>query len=506
MKKILSLVLAVMMIAVVGLAGAEQINNGNTSAAPNLGNGTNAEKGVAGTWTKKDTPIVQNQKSIILKKEITVYNPNESLIYGPEIKYTYTIAPAPDSDLKKVTDAETDHVSGLATTVTTLGASAITSGTPTVTGQDNDGTTTNQIRWLNTDILDASATGTPNYKNLTIDFSNVVFSQPGVYRYKITESVDAYTTSGVTAGNIAHTRYLDVYVMRSSSYSEATKNTSAAWSIYGFVCIGSDNLADLTPNSEVKTIGFVDGDTPESETSKADEYHTYNLTVGKTLIGDNTMSTHQFPFDVAFSNGTDGTATETFRFAVKTNGNASITQNLNKNAAGTSVNNTTVAAESLNYTTGSDVVTTEHKDGDPTIAHNATVTYIGIPNTITATVTETNDVTGTTYTTRVYANTWTTSYTAPTTQVGFTGGNSAKGDENSITNALATTDWNDTAVYAQTAAPTIDTNQAILFTNTLAIISPTGYVSRVAPYALMLAAGAILLVLGFKRRTKKEEA
>ena len=56
MKKILSLVLAVMMIAVVGLAGAAQINGGNTSNAPTLA--TSNDTGVAGTWIEPDTESV----------------------------------------------------------------------------------------------------------------------------------------------------------------------------------------------------------------------------------------------------------------------------------------------------------------------------------------------------------------------------------------------------------------------------------------------------------------
>ena len=223
MKKLVSLILAIMMIAAVGAAGATNIY-GNTEA------------GVAGTWTADDTPITQD-KTVNIRKEITAFNPNEAYIYGPEIKYTYTIASASGDELVSITDEPGDHASNLATTATALGAAAITSGTPVITGQDNDGTTTNQIRWLNSDILDASASGTANYKTFAVDFSSVVFSKPGVYRYKITETADAYTTSGVTDGTSTAVRYLDVYVKRSDSstspYALYTDGSTAAqWIIH----------------------------------------------------------------------------------------------------------------------------------------------------------------------------------------------------------------------------------------------------------------------------------
>ncbi len=466
--------------------------------------GTSSNIGEAGTWTADDTPIPLD-KSVIIRKEITAFNPDEGLIYGPEIVYTYGIASASDTELVTITDETGDHASGLQTTTTALGATAITSGTPTLTG-----TGENVIAWTNADILEASSTGIANYKNLTIDFSSVVFSQPGVYRYKITETPDAYTTSGVTGTTGTHIRYLDVYVMRSSLYGKtadgsATSNTNAShwWTIYGYVCIDSTlGTAAVSPSTK-KTSGFVAKSEDEggtTGTTTADQYHTYNLTVGKTLTGDTTMNGHPFPFDVAW---TAGAATETFRFAVETTGTASVTNNAQ--AATTTVNGTTVDANTLYYTTASDAVGTADKDGTPLIAHNGTVKYIGIPNGTKVTVKETNDVTGTTYSTRVFANTYTTTYTAPTTQVAFTGGTAVKGTENSIENALATMDQDDTAIYAQASAPAADSNQAIQFTNTLAIISPTGYVSRFAPYALILVGGIVLLIISRKHKKHTDE-
>lgn len=455
------------------------------------------EVGVVGTWIDEDTPIVQADKAINIKKEITAFNPTESLIYGPEIVYSYTVEAASGSELVDITDEPGDHVANVATTATALPG--------IVTGVTAVGTSSGKIEWTNADILDASAAGTPNYKNLVVDFSSVVFTAPGVYRYKITEAADAYTTSGVTDGSNTAVRFLDVYVKRGTSYTNGS--TAAQWDIYGFVCINSIyDDDDVTPSTK-KTNGFVaKSDDATSGTETADQYHTYNLTVGKTLNNDATMNTHEFPFDIAFANGTAGTATETFQFAVKTTGNATVDHA--DNAATTSVNGSTVAAAALPKVGNADAVTTDGKDGDPTIANGATVTYIGIPSTIKATVTETNDVAGTTYATRVYADEVNSITPSTTNQKAFTGGTADRATDGTLANGLATTDFNETAILAQTAAPTVDKNQCIQFTNTLSIISPTGFVVRFAPYMLVLMGGIFLIVLGvvLYKRTNKEEA
>ena len=107
-------------------------------------------------------------------------------------------------------------------------------------------------------------------------------------------------------------------------------------------------------------------------------------------------------------------------------------------------------------------------------------------------MTETNDVTGTTYTTTAKEN---------DTAIAFTGGTAALSDSDKT----ATMAPNSTAAYAQASAPAADTNVAIQYTNTLAMISPTGYVARYAPYGLMLIGGIVLLVVAMKRKKHSDE-
>ena len=452
------------------------------------------DNGVVGdTAFTQDTPTDQGKK-VNIKKELTVFNPDESFVYGPAFTYTYTVTP--DSPEKDITDATSQHASGLATSTKTL--AGITTGVTVNSGTAGSATSaTGTLAWTNADILDADDEGEANYKNVVIDFTNVVFTQPGVYRYVITETPDAadtsYVAAGITEGSGTRVRYLDVYVMRSSTYSDGS--TAGEWMIYGYVCFYNDtaiNAADLS-TTPIKTTGFVAGTSDGSTAVTADQYHTYNLTVGKTLEGDSTMNSHKFPFDVAWANPT-GSASGTFQYIVETTGTAQVTKV--DVTATTSINGTNVAAHMT--VGGANAVSTANKDGDPSIAHEATVKYIGIPQAAYATVTETNDVTGTTYTTTAKE----TIGSGSATDVEFTTASTAVLSTDSKT---ATTDQRDTAVYAQVSPVTADSNYAVQFTNKLAVISPTGIAFRIAPYALMLVAGVTLFIILAARRRKTKE-
>lgn len=466
LKKIaaLAIALALVLCSSAFATGIEELNSGEV-----------------GGFTQPDTPTVK-EKAINIKKEITAYNPDSGVkfVYGPAITYTYTIAAASGTELVSITDDTTDHASGAATTVTAVAG--------VTTGVTMTGTAANKIEWTNADILDVSASGTANYKNLTIDFSDVVFPQAGVYRYKITESAATYGTSGVTEGtDDAHIRYLDVYVMGSDSYTDGS--TAEEWSIYGYVCIDSGSATTaITPSATFKTDGFVDSDTA-TDTSTADEYRTYNLTIGKTLTGDATMSSHKFPFDATW---TAGTASGSFQFIVETDGTVQVSKTAV--SATTSVNGTDVAAHSK--VGGASAVGTADKDGTPSIADGGTVKYIGIPAGTKVAVTETNDVTGTTYTTTATEKIGTGEAAA----VAFTGGTAVLSEDSKTATTAATK----TVTYAQASAPDSGKDVAIQYTNVLAIISPTGYVARFAPYALMLIGGIALLVIAMKHRKHSE--
>lgn len=472
MKKIISLLLMlVMLLAVCAGAYAD----------------TDLTDGVAGAFTTKDTPNVDDKK-VKIQKEITVYNPDEAFVYGPTIAYNYAIAAASGNELVNITDSADKHNSGEASTVTAVGG---VTDSVTMTG-----TSSNTIAWTNADILDASATGTANIKNLTIDFTNVVFTAPGVYRYKITESPATYGTSGVTEGSEnSHVRYLDVYVMRSENYGKdisgtaSTENRAGWWQIYGYVCIEAGTTA-VTPSTTGKTSGFVDSNAAAG-TSTADEYRTYNLTIKKVLTGDTVMNGNKFPFDVTW---TAGAATGTFQFIVEES-SAAVTKVAQ--TATTTVNGTAIAADTLYKVGGANAVGTADKDGTPSVATGGSVKYIGIPNGTRVAVKETNNVSGTTYTTTVTEQIG----SGTATQVEFADGTTVRSTDKKTATMANGAD----AVYAQSAAPTADSNVVIEFTNVLSTISPTGYITRFGPYILMLIGGIALLIVAKKHKKHSDE-
>ena len=376
-----------------------------------------------------DNPQVQD-KSVIIQKELKSDNSDDSTVNAPTMSYSYAITAAAGGNT--VTDATGDHTSGVAVTVTTK------------PGEITNLSYTDSLAWSPAETLDEGS----NYKSLTIDFSSVVFSGNGVYRYVITETPSTYATAGVkeTTGN--HVRYLDVYVKANSNYTNGA--TADEWDIYGYVCLTADT--DVT-TSTVKTNGFVG-----STSYDPDIYYSFNVTISKTVAGDNyLMTTHgKFPFTVTFENATVSSAVLPI----------------------VSANNYATTGTALTAGNINDITT-----HNPQIGHEGSVTYTGIPSGTKVTVFETNDKTGTTYT------------------VTTTGG-----DTNLANATVANPSNSGNAIANAQTALTANESKTIAFPNTLSLISPTGLMFRYGPYVLILLCGALLLFLGvkFTRRNKEE--
>ncbi len=453
MKKIWAIVLTFMILAM----SLSALASGTADTT------TLATGGEQGAFSNPDRPVVQD-KVLLLNKELKVYNKDESKVYAPTITYNYSITPATVAEGTTVTDKSDKH--NPAGTVTTPVKAGI-------------GSFTASVSWANEEV-DASSTGTANKKSISIDFSSAVFTGAGIYRYEISETLAddfTYANTGVTETSAtdkdaAHKRYIDVYVKPAEGFTDGTNSTD--WDIYGFTCFYNNvsiTDADKTTGA-VKTTGFTDGATggSSSEDFLADQYYTYNLTISKTVEGDNYAKlNHQFPFTVIFSN-----------------------EDVEKNIL-------------LKTTEGGNVTDFTHAAGAPTWSGVATllsggsIKYIGIPVGTDVEVYETNDMPGTTYkvtTTRTNA----TPATATDAMV-------ISGTKPTSAVAQAATKANDqsTKSVVDTTKDTKDDNaHTIAITNILVTISPTGVVLRIAPYIMILAAGIILLLVSRRRKAVQD--
>ena len=280
-----------------------------------------------------NNPAEPLETTLVIQKELKVYNPSAAEVYGPGITYSYAIAGSTAG--RQITDAD--------------GVKALTKAGP-------DGATiTSSVAWPNDVKIPASADGESNLKPITISFGSVTFPGAGVYRYKITEQCSGKEAAGVIGSADDVIRYLDVYVRDGDQAGE--------FIIYGYVLFVNDsdiNGSDSGNNLEsvVKTQGFVET-TSGSTTIDADSYYTYNVTVSKKLENDTANEDNAFPFTVTF----EKPAAFTGSFKLDVDGTA------------------TDMADSLTAA----------------IKHNASVTYTGIPCGTTVGISEKNNVTGKIY-------------------------------------------------------------------------------------------------------------
>lgn len=410
--------------------------------------GENSEEGVAGNWNAPDIERGQDD-SVNIKKVIKAYNPNGTTVHAPVVTYTYTVTPASVAGLT-VTDETTDHTSGtavvapvkagLTTGLVVTGTAAGTAGT----ASSAVGTLvfTNASTWITDDA------GEDNEYDIKLDFSGVSFTQPGVYRYQVAETISAasYDVIAMEDGDY-NTVYLDVYV-------------DGNLDIYGYVCMKtSGSVTDAT----TKINGFVDG----SDGDGTDKYYTYDLTLSKDVVNDTYAATsHAFPFTVTFTNPEGYTSTFTIGQTVGTGSTG-----LNSSAA-TLTGLPTAWSGSVSV-----------KDGNATAGTTVgDITLTGIPAGVDVSVYETNDLAGVTYQVSSKVN----------------------GTEVESDDAVAGSTGTSTAVSVNTTKIATTDAQSVQIVNTLLLISPTGVALRIAPYAMMLGMGIMLLIVVRRRRPEED--
>ena len=407
---------------------------------------------------------VDNSVDII--KQIVIFNTTDGTsVHNPNITYTYTVASA-DPNGATVKDGDNDSATVYAGPTAALDASSDL-----------------EAVFSATDSTTAGTKGAVAEDTITLVFNPDSFGHAGIWRYSITEgdSSTARTGAGITRLGTDTVRYLDVYV-RVDSNDDDSDGATDDFVIYGYVLSSANDsknessTANTDPDAGLttKTNGFLaDYNSTSGVVTTGDFYNTYNLQVVKDVAGTLGDKNEKFPFGISLSNAT---ITAQPKVDIVNSHSGSYSNTLD----------TFSAAGALAIGDGTTSSNLKLKDGD-------SITIKGIPADITSTVTELNssydiyvaDITTTaisggtaTHTTATLQPTDTTSVTAVT------------GTNTSTTNALTAGDL------------------VLTLTNTIQVVSPTGFVVRFAPYALVLFGGIFLIVLGvvLYKRTNKEEA
>lgn len=222
-----------------------------------------------------------------------------------------------------------------------------------------DATTTDrtfEIGFAQTDaaILEANKGASDYVKNLdagekyakktaTLSFANVEFTEPGIYRYVITETVG--DAQGITYDS-DNTRILDVYVEDVTPDSGAKTLTVSKYILHATA--DTITINETTYGSDGQVISGKTTQEPGVATSDyksqgfTNEYSSYDLTFSKTVTGNQGSKDKYFAFTVAISGAVAGTVFDV-SYANDdnpntTDGNADTSISANPNSATTCIN------------------------------------------------------------------------------------------------------------------------------------------------------------------------
>lgn len=274
----------------------------------------------------------------------------------------------------------------------------------------------------------------------TVSFEGIRYPEPGVYRYKITETNPAQ--QGITYDENL-TRYLDVYVEETGSGS---------LQVEGYILHSS--LSDIHMGSSLGTDGAQDDNKSQGFTNR---YQSYWLEFAKTVSGNQASHDKYFKFHVKIENAVDNTE-YTVSLGDDENGE---TQDGSAQAAPAG-NRATVYTDMVNPV--SMKVSNGSAEADFYLQHGQKIVIRGIAAESKCTVTET-------------AEDYKASYQ-------LNGADAADGN--------------------QAVVETVSSNQVVAFTNTRSGVIPTGVIVTILPYAVVAMCAAAGIVLLRRRREEEE--
>lgn len=251
----------------------------------------------AGT-TYSSTLTTENGKKVTTLDKYLVMKADANV---PNAQFTFSVAPG--------TAIAADKTSGTLAVLAGIGTPALTNGTMTFSTADT-ATAEASKGADDTPVFVTADTSDEKYvkKTLTLDFSGVAFTEPGVYRYLITE---AGTNQGITNGYVdASTtetvRTLDVYVEDAgTTVAEGTDAGKPQLKITGYVMYNGTqtgapkaeaSASAAAPNNGAEVAGATKNDTITNV------YSSQDLTFGKAVTGNQGSKDKYFKYTVEISN------------------------------------------------------------------------------------------------------------------------------------------------------------------------------------------------------------
>ena len=313
-------------------------------------------------------------------------------------------------------------------------------------------------------------------KTVAIDFSNANYSEPGVYRYIITETATAGTTTAEAV------RTVDVNVVDNNGALEVGSYVMYYGDPADFTSANQNKTTVQDTNKKANTQDDPDTQADETITAgdKCDNYvnvwPAQNLYIGKSIVGNQASKDKYFRYTVALTNA--GNATH-----ISVAGNYT-TDELTSNVNGaTTIVDTDIPTGETGYTNPATITT--DANGAATVVFylqgNQYVKLMGLPENAGYTVTEDS------YVTDGYVTTATKPAAGTDPAVSFT-----------------ITDGNDTFTFINATTGTIGTDDVLTgYINTKQGTIPTGVILSVAPWAI---AGVVILagVVFFAIRSRKK--
>lgn len=469
MKRLLALLTAAaMMIAADGTAQATSIEDEGTG-----------ETGTALTYYE-------------IPKDIVLFNTTGSSIYEPNIVYTYSIQTAnPNSatikDKNNITETVKTGVAGL---VKIQGSDK--TGYIGQAGTSDVNLVFDAAFTLKSTNAEGSQVTTESYvttRKLKLVFDVTVLKDSegqykadaaGIYRYKLTDktSSDALTSAGIVRNNkYDKVRYLDIYV----EWADDKHTTPQVYGIVLYKTADGKKTANekskFVYNNTQTTYLKVTGYNVESEmlwpgdspNPTSDEYHTYNLTVSKTVTGDSPDTDHPFPISVVFTN-------------------AQVKNRTTFYSTGAFSSSQLIMGE------GACSINEDYSESGPKLKQGESFTMIGLPALTSFVVNEQNDSTSS-YKVTIRDD----------TKGIYLKGTADGGEE---IDSGSDTELSEAQTLGNLKNEENYQSEDIQIINEIseAIVAPTGFASRHTPFLLLLLFSGVLLILigGWKIKPREE--